>query len=46
MNETIKFTFSGKKLTAYLKPDEKYDIYLDGILVAMAVREDFIKLLL
>lgn len=41
-----EFTFRGKQFTAYQKPDEKYDIYCEGVLVAMAVRKEFIELLI
>ena len=39
------FTFRGRSFTAYLKPDEKYDIYCDGILVAMAVRKELLEMM-
>lgn len=45
-DECPEFTFGGKKFTAYLKPDNKYDIYMDELLVAMAVKEELMKLLI
>ena len=41
----IEFTFKDKHFTAYLKPDEKYDIYSEGLLMAMAVRKEFIEMI-
>lgn len=41
--DPLEFEFAGMKIIAYRKFDGKYDLYADGILMAMSVTENFLS---